>query len=1054
MTTTTDPLLSLAYHLRTSAAGSRIEQAWSSYAGTGIRIGLIDDGIWFIHPEIMEYLDFANSWNFREGGAIPWANFCDPHGTAAWGVIGSPRDNGTGTAGVAYDAHVSMLKIGFTKNDSEEQPAAAFRFAVTHHDVVSSSWGYTEAFADDRDLPALQNLFSGMAAAAASGRGGLGTVLVFSSGNMRSIQADTNQHGMNASPYGFAVAAVDSNGQAATFSTPGASVLIAAAGVDIPTTDMPGGLGYQAGSYVLASGTSFSAPIIAGISGLILDANAALGARDVQEILAYSAHRAVGVTTTINQAGNWNGGGLIFSNDVGFGIADALAATRLAESWFAVARPAATYSNMLQSSSALSPTSYLLPENGSWISTTLSIGPAVRIDKILLSLSCDVNLVAEDIVLVSPDGTQSRLLTAHTGLDDDRATWATPFDGTVELGSNAFWGEDAQGAWTVLMRDARADGQRGWIGNLQLTVHGDMSGGSDRFVYTDEFVTLANGDAGRRIMGQAFGTSDILDASAISAQVRADLGAQTASFGGISLAAVAGAYYEHALGGDGADVLSGSAVSNVLWGGRGDDTLRGSGGDDELRGGEGDDILDGGDGIDTAFWFGVQAAFTIERYGDGRVRVVQTSVGGLPESTDILAGIEYLAFGSTYAAPHAWSSRVDVQSLAISPAASNPEPVTSSTPVTPAAPIEPRVVTLVGAAQADGVFRGTPGDDAVALGDGGAKVVLGYGSDLLTGGAGHDILFAGGAGEAVRVLARGEMDITVTAAGSGVIASRPEVSVGAAGQILRTEFSLIEEIRFADGYISYSPNSIASSVERLYSVLLGRPSDPLGLASWTAQIERGNLDYNQMAEAFLNSAEGSARFAISSNNAYAASLYRNALGREGGPDEVAHWAAAIDNGGLNRTTALVSFASSDEAKAYQVTTGKIGHFVADWEAMQVARTYWTALGRDPELGGLTGWTSALKAGQITVGQLTDGFVDSPEFQIRYGYLDDAGFIDQLYRSVLNRAADHGGASAWLAYMQQGADRGDVILGFLDSTELMFRQGNTLGNGIDLFGIPV
>lgn len=1054
MTSTTDPLLSLAYHLRTSAAGSRIEQAWTSYTGAGIRIGLIDDGIWFIHPEIIEHLDFANSWNFREGGAIPWANFYDPHGTATWGVIGSPRDNGLGTAGVAYDASVSMLKIGFTTIDSEEQPAAAFHFAVAHHDVVNSSWGYTEAFADDRNLPALQNLFSGMAAAATSGRGGLGAVLVFSSGNMRSVQADTNHHGMNASLYGFAVAAVESTGQVASFSTPGASVLIAAAGVDVPTTDMPSGLGYEPGSYVLASGTSFAAPIVAGISGLILDANAALGARDVQEILAYSAHRAVGVTTTTNQAGHWNGGGLIFSNDVGFGIADALAATRLAESWFAVDRPAATYSNMLQSTSALSPAAYLLPENGSWISTILSIEPAVRIDKILLSLSCDVNLLAEEIILVSPNGTQSRLLTAHTNLGDDRATWATPFDGTVELASNAFWGEDAQGTWTVLMRDARSDGQRGWISNLQLTVQGDMNGGSDRFVYTDEFVALAGGDAGRWNMGQAFGISDILDASAISAQVRADLGAQTASFGEVSLATVAGAYYEHALGGDGADILSGSAVSNVLWGGRGSDTLRGFGGDDELRGGEGDDILDGGDGIDTAFWFGLQAAFTIERQSDGRVRVVQTSVGGLSEGTDLLSGIEYLAFGSAYAAPHAWSSRIDVQNLAISPAAGNSEPVTSSTPVTPAAPIEPSVVTLVGAAQADGVFRGTPGDDAVALGDGGAKVVLGYGSDLLTGGAGHDILFAGGAGEAVRALARGEMDITVTGAGSGTIASRPGVSARADGQILRTEFSLIEEIRFVDGYTSYSPNSIASSVERLYNVLLGRPSDPLGLASWTAQIEDGALGYNQMADAFLNSAEGLARFAASDSTAYTASLYRNALGREGDPGEIAHWAAAIDNGSLTRTTALVSFASSEEAKAYQVTTGNIGHFVADWEAMQVARTYWTALGRDPELPGLTGWTSAFKAGQITVGQLTDGFVASPEFQIRYGHLDDAGFIDQLYRNVFGRAADDGGASAWLAYMQQGASRGDVVLGFLDSAELMIRQGNTLGNGIDLLGIPV
>ena len=36
---------------------------------------------------------------------------------------------------------------------------------------------------------------------------------------------------------------------------------------------------------------------------------------------------------SFNHANNWNGGGLHFSNDYGFGLVDALAAVRLAETW-------------------------------------------------------------------------------------------------------------------------------------------------------------------------------------------------------------------------------------------------------------------------------------------------------------------------------------------------------------------------------------------------------------------------------------------------------------------------------------------------------------------------------------------------------------------------------------------------------------------------------------------------------------------------------------------------------------------------------------------------
>jgi len=51
-------------------------------------------------------------------------------------------------------------------------------------------------------------------------------------------------------------------------------------------------------------------------------------------------------------------------------------------------------------------------------------------------------------------------------------------------------------------------------------------------------------------------------------------------------------------GGEGDDLLTGSAAADRLDGGPGNDTLRGKGGDDHLFGGPGNDILDGGTGTD------------------------------------------------------------------------------------------------------------------------------------------------------------------------------------------------------------------------------------------------------------------------------------------------------------------------------------------------------------------------------------------------------------------------------------------------------------------------
>jgi hypothetical protein len=111
------------------------------------------------------------------------------------------------------------------------------------------------------------------------------------------------------------------------------------------TTDLVGANGYTSSDITDSfSATSAAAPMVSGIVALMLDANPNLGWRDVQQILAITA-RHVGsemnappagderFSWSYNKADNWNGGGMHFSNDYGYGLVDAHAAVRLAESW-------------------------------------------------------------------------------------------------------------------------------------------------------------------------------------------------------------------------------------------------------------------------------------------------------------------------------------------------------------------------------------------------------------------------------------------------------------------------------------------------------------------------------------------------------------------------------------------------------------------------------------------------------------------------------------------------------------------------------------------------
>jgi len=84
-----------------------------------------------------------------------------------------------------------------------------------------------------------------------------------------------------------------------------------------------------------------------------------------------------------------------------------------------------------------------------------------------------------------------------------------------------------------------------------------------------------------------------------------------------------------------------SSFGNGLTGTAGNDQLKGGAGNDEITGGGGNDNIDGGAGLDTAFYAGKRANFTIAKQSNGSYTV--TDKTGV-EGTDTLVNVERLQF--------------------------------------------------------------------------------------------------------------------------------------------------------------------------------------------------------------------------------------------------------------------------------------------------------------------------------------------------------------------------------------------------------------------------
>lgn len=234
------------------------------------------------------YVDDIIGWNFLDQSPRPWDH--DGHGTFTAGIIAGAWNNGEGIAGINPRARVMVLRaLNSFGNSRASYLAEAIIYATDNGArIINMSVG-------GPDLTRIETEAVRYAASK-------GVLIVVAAGN----------EGQSVEGFGIAgmeeVITVGASGLAdlrANFSNYGPSIDLLAPGVDVLSlrarrTDtlfgVPGAE-YEMGSayvgddkrYFRASGTSFSAPMVAGVASLLLSKDPSLTGAQLRRLLLNSA---------------------------------------------------------------------------------------------------------------------------------------------------------------------------------------------------------------------------------------------------------------------------------------------------------------------------------------------------------------------------------------------------------------------------------------------------------------------------------------------------------------------------------------------------------------------------------------------------------------------------------------------------------------------------------------------------------------------------------------------------------------------------------------------
>lgn len=300
------------YPLQWAPAAVQAPEAWNGgYTGAGVRVAVLDGGLFNAHVDLSGGVDVTASRSFTLGAYnTDLGTFW--HGTHVAGIIGA-RDNGKGVIGIAPNARLIGVKVLHGGSGSfasvlngivyAARPLAAGG-AGAH--IINMSLG---AYIPNANDPAIKAAVKELAKAidrATRYANAQGTTVIAAAGNNASNldenKFDLNIPGMSArvigvsatAPLGWALGNSNFSRQASYTNFGKAAVSFAAPGGDfvLPGSAMctiafitrpcwvfdlylstSRGSPASSGGYAWAAGTSMASPVVAGIAALIIEAN-------------------------------------------------------------------------------------------------------------------------------------------------------------------------------------------------------------------------------------------------------------------------------------------------------------------------------------------------------------------------------------------------------------------------------------------------------------------------------------------------------------------------------------------------------------------------------------------------------------------------------------------------------------------------------------------------------------------------------------------------------------------------------------------------------------
>lgn len=263
-----------------------VTDVWlSGVTGKNATVAIVDDGLDMYSNDLKPNYYPEGSWDFNDQTYEPKPRLSDDkHGTRCAGEVSAAKNDVCGV-GVAYDSKIAGIRI-LSKLISDADEAIAMNYDYQHNQIYSCSWGPPD---DGRTMDAPGLLIkAAMLNGIQNGRGGLGSIYVFASGNGAASDDNCNFDGYTNSIYSITVGALDRKGVHPYYSEKCSAQLVvtysSGSGDAIHTTDVG-----ENACYSGHGGTSAAAPLAAGIFALALEVRPDLSWRDMQYIAIESA---------------------------------------------------------------------------------------------------------------------------------------------------------------------------------------------------------------------------------------------------------------------------------------------------------------------------------------------------------------------------------------------------------------------------------------------------------------------------------------------------------------------------------------------------------------------------------------------------------------------------------------------------------------------------------------------------------------------------------------------------------------------------------------------